>query len=135
MTLQDIHKTLVDEKRRPFYVFPKSLKGLYASGRVKGVQFLLGSLLSVNLILEVKGGELLLEKKVRKIQKCREYIKNELEKELPKVLHMFYANDKDGAEEWISDIKQTFPEMDFKLYPLPISFAVHAGEGTIAISY
>jgi len=25
--------------------------------------------------------------------------------------------------------------MDFKLYPLPISFAVHAGEGTIAISY
>lgn len=85
--------------------------------------------------MEVKGGELLLEKKVRKIQKCREYIKNELEKELPKVLHMFYANDKDGAEEWILDIKQAFPEMDFKLYPLPISFAVHAGEGTIAISY
>ncbi|MED2584002.1 DegV family protein, partial [Bacillus thuringiensis] len=55
MTLQDIHKTLVDEKRRPFHVFPKSLKGLYASGRVKGIQFLLGSLLSVNLILEVKG--------------------------------------------------------------------------------
>ncbi|PEL96006.1 alanine aminotransferase [Bacillus cereus] len=116
MTLQDIHKTLVDEKRRPFHVFPKSLKGLYASGRVKGIQFLL-------------------EKKVRKIQKCREYIKNELEKELPKVLHMFHANDKDGAEEWIADIRQAFPEMDFKLYPLPISFAVHAGEGTIAISY
>ncbi|MGQ0438811.1 DegV family protein, partial [Bacillus sp. B-TM1] len=135
LTLQDIHKTLVDEKRRPFHVFPKSLKGLYASGRVKGVQFLLGSLLSVNLILEVKGGELLLEKKVRKIQKCREYIKNELEKELPKVLHMFHANDKDGAEEWIADMRQAFPEMDFKLYPLPISFAVHAGEGTIAISY
>ncbi|EOQ14262.1 DegV family protein [Bacillus cereus] len=126
---------LVEEKRRPFHVFPKSLKGLYASGRVKGVQFLLGSLLSVNLILEVKGGELLLEKKVRKIQKCREYIKNELEKELPKVLHMFHANDKAGAEEWIADIRQAFPEMDFKLYPLPISFAVHAGEGTIAISY
>ncbi len=135
MTLQDIHNTLVNEKRRPFHVFPKSLKGLYASGRVKGIQFLLGSLLSVNLILEVKGGELLLEKKVRKIQKCREYIKNELEKELPKVLHMFHANDKDGAEEWIADIRQAFPEMDFKLYPLPISFAVHAGEGTIAISY
>ena len=62
-------------------------------------------------------------------------IANELEKELPKVLHMFHANDKDGAEEWISDIRQAFPEMDFKLYPLPISFAVHAGEGTIAISY
>lgn len=76
-----------------------------------------------------------LKKKVRKIQKCREYIKNELEKELPKVLHMFHANDKAGAEEWIADIRQAFPEMDFKLYPLPISFAVHAGEGTIAISY
>ena len=34
-----------------------------------------------------------------------------------------------------ADIRQAFPEMDFKLYPLPISFAVHAGEGTIAISY
>ena len=56
-------------------------------------------------------------------------------KKLPKVLHMFHANDKAGAEEWIADIRQAFPEMDFKLYPLPISFAVHAGEGTIAISY
>ena len=44
------------------------------------MQFLLGSLLSVNLILEVKGGELLLEKKVRKIQKCREYIKMNLKR-------------------------------------------------------
>ncbi len=44
-------------KKKTFHVFPKSLKGLYASGRVKrGVQFLLGSLLSINLILEVKGG-------------------------------------------------------------------------------
>ncbi|KFM99226.1 DegV family protein [Bacillus clarus] len=135
MTLQDIHKTLQNEKRRPYYVFPKSLKGLYDSGRVKGVQFLLGSLLSINLILEVKNGELLLEKKVRKIQKCREYIKNELEKEIPKVAHIFHANDKAGAEEWIADIRQAFPEMDFKLYPLPISFAVHAGVGTIAISF
>ena len=42
---------------------------------VKGVQFLLGSLLSVNLILEVKGGELLLEKKVRKIQNVENTLK------------------------------------------------------------
>ena len=46
---------------------------------------------------------------------------------------MFHANDKAGAEEWIADIRQAFPEMDFKLYPLPISFAVHAGEGTIVL--
>ncbi|MEM5660813.1 DegV family protein [Bacillus cereus] len=62
-------------------------------------------------------------------------LKMNLKKNYQKVLHMFHANDKDGAEEWIADIRQAFPEMDFKLYPLPISFAVHAGEGTIAISY
>ena len=67
-------------KKKTFPRFPEKFKRLYASGRVKGVQFLLGSLLSVNLILEVKGGELLLEKKVRKIQKCREYIKMNLKK-------------------------------------------------------
>ena len=76
--------------------------------------------------------ELLLEKKVRKIKNVENILKMNLKK-LPKVLHMFHANDKDGAEEWIADIRQAFPEMDFKLYPLPISFAVHAGEGTIAI--
>lgn len=84
MTLQDIHKTLVDEKRRPFHVFPKSLKGLYASGRVKGVQFLLGSLLSVNLILEVKGGELYLKRKVRKIQNVENTLKMNLKKNYQK---------------------------------------------------
>ena len=39
------------------------------------MQFLLGSLLSVNLILEVKGGELLLEKKVRKIKNVENILK------------------------------------------------------------
>ena len=73
MTLQDIHKTLVDEKDLSTY-----LKGLLRKWTCKGSSILLGSLLSVNLILEVKGGELLLEKKVRKIQKCREYIKMNL---------------------------------------------------------
>ncbi|EEM11307.1 alanine aminotransferase [Bacillus pseudomycoides] len=135
MTLQDIQKTIQHVERSPYYVFPKDLKGLYASGRVKGVQFILGSLLSVNLILEVKHGELVLEKKVRKIQKCKEYMRSELEKEMPNVVHVFHANDEEGAEEWIADFRAVFPEMKFLIYPLPISFAVHAGAGTIAISF
>lgn len=80
MTLQDIHKTLVDEKRRPFHVFPKSLKGLYASGRVKGVQFLLGSLLSVNLILEVKAANFYLKRKFVKSKNVENILKMSLKK-------------------------------------------------------
>ena len=69
MTLQDIHKTLVDEKKT-FPRFPESLKGLYASGRVKGVQFYL-EVYYVNLILEVKGGELYLKRKFVKSKMSR----------------------------------------------------------------
>ena len=79
MTLQDIHKTLVDEKKT-FSCIPKEFKRSICKWPCKGHAILLGSLLSVNLILEVKGGELLLEKKVRKIQKCREYIKMNLKR-------------------------------------------------------
>ena len=79
MTLQDIHKTLVDEKKT-FPRFPEKFKRPLRKWTCKGSSILLGSLLSVNLILEVKGGELLLEKKVRKIQKCREYIKMNLKR-------------------------------------------------------
>ncbi|WP_176524483.1 DegV family protein, partial [Bacillus sp. AFS014408] len=122
-------------ERSPYYVFPKDLKGLYASGRVKGVQFILGSILSVNPILEVQNGEVVMKKKVRKIQKCKEYVQDELEKEKPNMVHVFHANDEAGAKEWIVDLKKAFPEMTFLLYPLPISFAVHAGAGTIAISF
>lgn len=135
MTLQRIQKEIQNVERSPYYVFPKDLKGLYASGRVKGVQFILGSILSVNPILEVQNGEVVMKKKVRKIQKCKEYVQNELEKEKPNMVHVFHANDEAGAKEWIVDLKKAFPEMTFSLYPLPISFAVHAGAGTIAISF
>lgn len=122
-------------KKKALLCISKKPKRFICKWSSKGSSIFTWKFIKCQLNLRSKRRRTLLEKKVRKIQKCREYIKNELEKELPKVLHMFYANDKDGAEEWISDIKQAFPEMDFKLYPLPISFAVHAGEGTIAISY
>ena len=66
MTLQDIHKTLVDEKRRPFHVFPKSLKGLYASGRVKGVSIFTWKFIKCQLNIRSKRwGRAFTEKKVR----------------------------------------------------------------------
>lgn len=62
-------------------------------------------------------------------------MRTELEKDTPKVVHVFHANDEAGAKEWIADFREVFPEMKFQIYPLPISFAVHAGAGTIAISF
>ena len=67
-------------KKKTFSCIPKEFKRSICKWPCKGHAILLGSLLSVNLILEVKGGELLLEKKVRKIQKCREYIKMNLKR-------------------------------------------------------
>ncbi len=122
-------------KKEDLFMYFKELKRFVCKWTCKGSSIFTWKFIKCQLNIRSKGGELLLEKKVRKIQKCREYIKMSLKKNYLKVLHMFHANDKDGAEEWISDIRQAFPEMDFKLYPLPISFAVHAGEGTIAISY
>ena len=121
-------------KKKTFPRIPEKFKRPLCKWSCKGHSILLGSLLSVNLILEVKGGSFYLKRKFVKSKNVENILKMNLKK-LPKVLHMFHANDKDGAEEWIADIRQAFPEMDFKLYPLPISFAVHAGEGTIAISY
>ena len=67
-------------KKKTFPRIPEKFKRPLCKWSCKGHSILLGSLLSVNLILEVKGGELLLEKKVRKIQKCREYIKMNLKR-------------------------------------------------------
>ena len=62
-------------KKKTFPCIPEKFKRPLRKWTCKGSSILLGSLLSVNLILEVKGGELLLEKKVRKIQNVENTLK------------------------------------------------------------
>lgn len=62
-------------KKKTFPRIPEKFKRPLCKWTCKGSSILLGSLLSVNLILEVKGGELLLEKKVRKIQNVENTLK------------------------------------------------------------
>ena len=74
MTLQDIHKTLVDEKE-DLSTFSEKFKRPLRKWTCKGSSILLGSLLSVNLILEVKGGELYLKRKFVKSKNVENTLK------------------------------------------------------------
>ena len=61
-------------KKKTFPRIPEKFKN-FMQVDVKGVQFLLGSLLSVNLILEVKGGELYLKRKYVKSKNVENTLK------------------------------------------------------------
>ena len=70
MTLQDIHKTLVDEKE-DLSTFSRKFKRPLRKWTCKGSSILLGSLLSVNLILEVKVENFYLKRKFVKSKMSR----------------------------------------------------------------
>ena len=74
MTLQDIHKTLVDEKE-DLLCISKEFKRFICKWSCKRSTILLGSLLSVNLILEVKVENFYLKRKFVKSKNVESTLK------------------------------------------------------------
>jgi DegV family protein with EDD domain len=121
------------------YVMIGNLEQLHRSGRMSGVQFYLGSMLSIKPIISIENGELNTKEKVRSDKKAREKIfellKSSHDKNRVEEVYILYGLHKEQADEWQSQLEEIFPDIRFLSCPIGAVIGVHAGEHTIGISW
>ncbi|WP_079509475.1 DegV family protein [Mesobacillus jeotgali] len=121
------------------FVMIGSLEQLHRSGRMSGVQFYLGSMLSIKPIISIEDGELKTKEKVRSDKKAREKIfdllKSSHDKHRIEEVYILYGLHKEQADEWQSQLEEIFPDIRFLSCPIGAVIGVHAGEHTIGISW
>ncbi|WP_423407162.1 DegV family protein [Heyndrickxia sp. MSNUG] len=121
------------------YVMVGSLQQLHRSGRMSGLQFYLGSMLSIKPIISIEDGGLNTKDKVRSDKKAREkmfdYLRSSQEKHKVKEVYILYGLHKEVADDWQSQLENEFPSIKFKSCPIGAVIGVHAGEHTIGISW
>jgi DegV family protein with EDD domain len=121
------------------YVMIGSLEQLHRSGRMSGVQFYLGSMLSVKPIISIEDGGLNTKDKVRSDKKAKEkifeYLKSAHQKHRIKEVYILYGLHKEVGDEWQNQLESQFPDINFFSCPIGAVIGVHAGEHTIGISW
>ncbi|RHW42278.1 DegV family protein [Neobacillus notoginsengisoli] len=121
------------------YVLIGSLEQLHRSGRMSGVQFFLGSMLSITPIISIVNGGLETKEKVRNTKKAKEkiegYMRAAYEKHGFKEVYLLYGFHEDAALDWQKELEPKFPGLTFRRCPLGATIGVHAGENTLGISW
>jgi DegV family protein with EDD domain len=121
------------------YVLVGSLEQLHRSGRMSGMQFLLGSMLNIKPIITIKNGSLQVKEKTRSEKKAKEkiasYLRDSLAKHSFNEVYILYGLHEDSGELWKSELESEFPNVQFICCPLGATIGVHAGEHTLGISW
>lgn len=137
---QQIAASLTDMAERTRLSFiPTSLSQLHKSGRVSGTQLFLSNLLNIKLVISFEDGVATMKEKVRADKRARAYIVNQVGED---ILHhgvtevaIIHCNNEQGAEKWHEELKIAFPNVTFIVTELSICVGVHAGEGTLGLSW
>lgn len=121
------------------YVLIGSLEQLHRSGRMSGVQFLLGSVLNIKPIIEIDGGVLSTKDKVRSEKKAKDRIAKYLQSSYETYgfdeAYLLYGLHEQEAIEWKKELETKFPNISFSCYPIGATIGVHAGENTLGIAW
>ncbi|WP_223701951.1 DegV family protein [Sutcliffiella deserti] len=121
------------------YVLIGSLEQLHRSGRMSGVQKLLGSILQIKPIIRIEDGKLSVFEKVRTEKKALSKILGYLEEananSTIKELFVLCGTNVEQANELVEDLRRKYPHIPINSYPLATSVAVHAGVDTLGISW
>lgn len=137
---QQIAASLTDMAERTRLSFiPTSLSQLHKSGRVSGTQLFLSNLLNIKLVISFEDGVATMKEKVRADKRARTYVVNQVGED---ILHhgvtevaIIHCNNEQGAEKWHEELKIAFPNVTFIVTELSICVGVHAGEGTLGLSW
>lgn len=118
---------------------PANLTQLHKSGRVPGMKALLGNLIQLKLILTFHEGNLVLKEKVRTTKRAKDYatslLREDIRQFIIKEVAILHCNNEKEATHWKIKLQEEFPAIPFRLHHLSSAIAVHAGEGTIGLSW
>lgn len=120
-----------------FYLIPASLNRLHSSGRVSGTQLLLSNLLRIHLLLRFEEGKVVVEEKIRTFKKAKQKMVDTLKQDIQKIkkVCIMHANNMDEAKEIEKELSGMHPSLKTEIMTFIPVVGVHAGEGTIAMSW
>ena len=139
-SIEEVLSTLEGMTRNSELSFiPSSLSQLHKSGRVSGTAAFLSNLLNIKLVISFDNGKVVMKEKVRSTKRAKNYVTDLLRKDMelakvPEVAVINCNNEKD-AEAWQEELQSEFPELNVIVIPLSACVGVHAGEGTIGLSW
>ena len=119
---------------------PASLEQLHKSGRVSGTAMFLSNLLNIKLVIEYnKEGGVEVAQKVRADKRAKkaviEKLQRAIQKSPVKEVAVIHCNNLTGANEWKKELEKQFPTIIFTPTPLSACVGVHAGEGTLGLTW
>lgn len=118
---------------------PASLSQLHKSGRVSGTQAFLSNLLNIKVVISFENGKVVMKEKVRATPRAKAYVQNllnaDLETSIIPEVAVIHCNNEEGAIAWKNALEKEYPLISFKVLPLSACVAVHAGEGTLGLSW
>lgn len=138
---EEIVAQIEEMRQRAQLLFvPASLEQLHKSGRVSGTAMFLSNLLNIKLVIAYnKEGGVEVAQKVRADKRARKYVTDRLEEAMAKSgvseVAIINCNNEAGANEWKRDLEKQFPGITFVPTPLSACVGVHAGEGTLGLTW
>jgi DegV family protein with EDD domain len=126
--------------RSKLAIIPASLEQLHKSGRVSGTAMFLSNLLNVKLVIAYnqEGGVEVIQK-VRADKRAKKYITGLLDEARTQGVvddvMIINCNNETGAQEWKKELEASYADINFGIIPLSACVGVHAGEGTLGLSW
>ncbi|WP_071394891.1 DegV family protein [Bacillus tuaregi] len=122
------------------YVMIGSLEQLHKGGRVSALQMMMGSLLQIKPILTFNEGNIVPYDKVRSQKKALSYMVTRLKEDLDQgykinKVYILEGTAKQEAHTIQEQVRSLSPEMEIIIGPLGSAIGVHAGAGTIALTW
>ena len=119
---------------------PASLEQLHKSGRVSGLAMFISNLLNIKLVIAYnKEGVCEVIHKVRAENKAKKMVTDLLDDALAKEsiseIAVINCNNRTGAQNWIQELKVKYPAIQFTPTELSAAVGVHAGEGTLGLTW
>ncbi|QOY35422.1 DegV family protein [Anaerobacillus isosaccharinicus] len=119
------------------YVLVGSLEQLQRSGRLNGIQYVIGNLLNIRPIITFNDGKLEVFEKKRSETKATnrifEMLVEGMSKSTKQEIFILHANAEHIANQWKERILETYPHVNVLIGPLSSAVTLHAGEGTIGL--
>lgn len=145
-TAEEIKSILEKEKKESsIYLTLETLKYLKKGGRITPAAAAIGTIINLKPVLQIQGDKLDAFSKVRGKAKAKRIILDAIKKDLDTrfkeykekgqiCLAAAYGGNIEEAQEWLAEVKETFPDMEVSMDPLSLSVACHIGNGIIALT-
>lgn len=140
MDADTIVKRIKDlSSREKLFFVVDTLEYLYKGGRIGGAKMLVGSILQVKPILQLKNGRTEPVESQRTKKRAMARLKELVYAECPRhdgaLLSIMHGDVPEEAQALADEFKDQLGISNLRIYDLPPAILVHAGPGVIAVSY